>query len=462
MRGLIKYLLILVLVLAIVGGGAWMWAGRSDGPTIEIRQPDRFVGQATILDMVVDAPGGQFSRLDVSVEQGGNTYPVFNLAQPGQGGVRQETADRLFIMRPIGKRDIPQLQAGPARIVVRASRPVLFGLRDLESSMTRDVQVQLEPPRVAVLSTLHYVNHGGAEFVVYRATPANIESGIRVGDQTYPGFPASGAGIKGDEATRIAFFALLQNQDLNTPATVYARDEAGNQASTPLDVRAFPKPFSRSRIAIDDRFLARVIPAIAGSVPDMQLSAAQPDLLGSFLKINGDLRRANAQTIQALATKTSPEMLWKDAFQPLGNASVEAKFADNRTYVYQGKDVDQQVHLGFDLAVTQRIPVLAANRATVLYAAELGIYGNCVILDHGLGVQSLYGHLSSIDVKPGDRVEKGQTLGRSGMTGLAAGDHLHFTMLVNGQPVNPVEWWDPKWMQDRVFRKVAEAGGGVP
>ena len=463
MRGLFKFLLILLLLAAVVGGAAWIWAGRSEGPVIQIRQPQRFVGQATTLDLLADSPGGRFSRLDVTVEQGGNTYPVFNLAQPGQGGVRQESADRLFVMRPIGKRDIPQLQAGPARIVVRAARPVMFGLRNIESRMTRDVQVQLEPPRVSVLSTLHYVNHGGAEFVVYRATPANIESGIRVGDHTYPGFPASGAGIKADDSTRVAFFALLYDQDLNTPVTVYAKDEAGNQASASLDVRAFPKPFGRSRIPIDDRFLQHVVPQIsAANKTDLQLPTGPQDLLPSFLKINGELRRRNGQFIAELAKKTTPQMLWKDAFQPLGNASVEAKFADNRTYVYQGKDVDQQVHLGFDLAVTEHIPVLAANRAIVLHAADLGIFGNCVILDHGLGVQSLYGHLSSIDVKPGDMVEKGQTLGRSGTTGLAAGDHLHFTMLVNGQPVNPVEWWDTKWMQDRVFRKITEAGGAVP
>jgi len=462
MRGLVKFLLILFLLVAIVGGTAWIWAGRSEGPTIQIRQPERFVGQTTTLDLLVESPGGTFSSLDVSVEQGGNTYPVFSLAQPSQGNVRQESADRLFVMRPIGKRDIPQLQAGPARIVVRAARPVFYGIRHIESSMTRDVQVQLEPPRVGVLSTLHYVNHGGAEFVVYRATPANVESGVRVGDRTYPGFPAAGAGIKADESIRVAFFALLHDQDLKTPVTVYARDGAGNEVSTPLDVRAFPKPFSRSRIPIDDRFLGRVVPAIAANVTDMNLPTGQTELLPSFLTINGELRRKNGATIQELAKTTSPEMLWKDAFQALGSASVEAKFADNRTYVYQGKDVDQQVHLGFDLAVTQHVPVLAANRAIVLYAADLGIYGNCVILDHGLGVQSLYGHLSSIDVKPGDTVEKGQTLGRSGMTGLAAGDHLHFTMLVNGQPVNPVEWWDTKWMQDRVFRKIAEAGGAVP
>jgi murein DD-endopeptidase MepM/ murein hydrolase activator NlpD len=103
--------------------------------------------------------------------------------------------------------------------------------------------------------------------------------------------------------------------------------------------------------------------------------------------------------------------------------------------------------------------VKAANRGTVLFAEYLGIYGNCVILDHGLGVQSLYAHLSSFDVKPGDTVEKDQALGRSGMTGLAGGDHLHFTMLLQGRPVSPVEWWDPQWIEDRVIRKVREAGG---
>jgi len=241
--------------------------------------------------------------------------------------------------------------------------------------------------------------------------------------------------------------------------TVYARDAAGNEAVAPLDHRVFPKPFAHSRIEIDDRFLQRVVPAIASATPDMALSTAPPDLVASFLKINGDLRRRNDQTLIDLSQKTTPEMLWKEAFQPLGNAKVEAKFADSRTYMYQGKEIDHQVHLGFDLAVTMHIPVVASNRGVVVYAGNLGIYGNCIVLDHGLGVQSLYGHLSAIDVKVGQTVNKGQEMGRSGMTGLAGGDHLHFTMLVDGHPVNPVEWWDPKWMQDRVFRKISAAGG---
>ena len=155
-------------------------------------------------------------------------------------------------------------------------------------------------------------------------------------------------------------------------------------------------------------------------------------------------------------------MRWQESFAQLGNTQVESRFADHRTYIFEGKEVDQQTHLGFDLASTQQAPVTAANRGVVVHAAYLGIYGNCVIVDHGLGVQSLYAHLSTMDVKDGDAVEKGQTLGRSGTTGLAGGDHLHFTMLVGGVQVNPVEWWDPHWMEDRVFRKIREAGGTAP
>ena len=181
----------------------------------------------------------------------------------------------------------------------------------------------------------------------------------------------------------------------------------------------------------------------------------------AFLKINGDLRRSNADEIVRIVSNTSASRLWSGPFVPLGNSQVEASFADHRTYLYKGAEVDRQVHLGFDLASTRSVPVVAANAGKVLNASWLGIYGNCVILDHGMGVASLYGHLSSFDVKVGDAVAKGQPLGRSGMTGLAGGDHLHFTMLVGGRAVNPVEWWDPHWIEDRVERKLRDAGAGT-
>jgi hypothetical protein len=457
-RAFFKFLLFVVVLCGLVFAGAWFWTGRGDGPTIALRQPGRFVGQSSTLELRVDAPGGEFSRVDVTLEQHGKSFPIFALDnRAGDASVKKDTSDQLYVMRQFGKQSIPELQAGPATIVVHAARPVLFGLRERESTARHDVQVRLEPPRVAVMSTFHYINHGGSEFVVYRATPEDVQSGVRVGEIEYPGYAAKAAGIgAADPGLRVAFFALLPDQPRDIAINLFARDEAGNQALTPLDHMVFPKPYSKSRIEIDDRFIGRVVPAIAANVPGENIPTG--DLLAGFLKINGDLRRKNNAFLMELAKKSAPEMMFKDAFQQLGNSQVEAKFADARTYLYKGKEVDHQVHLGFDLAVTAQAPIVAAQRGVVVHAADLGIYGNCVIIDHGIGVQSLYGHLSSIAVKPGDRVEKGQQLGRSGMTGLAGGDHLHFTMLVAGQQVTPVDWWSVQWMQDRVIRKIAAAG----
>jgi murein DD-endopeptidase MepM/ murein hydrolase activator NlpD len=458
MRAFLKFILFLVVLAGIATGGAWVWAGRSAGPTITIRQPGAFIGQSSTLEMVVEAPEGQFTSVVATLEQGGKSFPVFSLDQPAPG-VRQETAERLYVMRPVGKKTQPELQEGPARIVVNASRPVLYGLRDVSSSATKDVNVRLAPPQVGILSTFHYVNHGGTEFVVYRATPEDVESGVRVGDIDYPGYPASAVGITSDPALRVAFFALLFDQDLDSSIQVFARDPAGNEAVAPLDHQVFGKPYSKSRIEIDDRFVGRVVPAIAANSPNEQIPT--DDLVAGFLKINGDLRRKNNQYVMDLAKKSAPQMLFAGAFQQLGNSQVEARFADTRTYTYKGKEIDKQVHLGFDLAVTANVPVVAAERGTIVHASDLGIYGNCVVIDHGLGDESLYGHLSSIGVKVGDTVDKGMELGRSGMTGLAGGDHLHFTMLVGGQQVTPVDWWSTQWFEDRVRRKIAAAGGGV-
>lgn len=448
-----------VLVLGVgSAGAAWFLAGREAGPVVDIKSPERFVGQKSSLEFFVDAPGGRLTRLTATLAQGDQQMPLFALDDTagGAGDVKQESSDRLWIIRPLGKASHPALQAGKATLTITAARPVLFGWREAVSTVIRDVEVRLEPPRVGAVSTHHFLNLGGSEFVVLRATPADVAAGVRVGAASFPAYPGSAVGLT-DPALRVAFFALPFDQDAATPVTVFARDEAGNEAMAALERQAFPKVFQRSRIPLDDGFLQRVVPAIAGNTPS--LAVKTDDLLAAFLTINRDLRRENNQTIAGFATRTAPQMRWTEAFAQLGNTQVESRFADHRTYLYQGKEVDQQTHLGFDLASTQQAPVTAANAGVVVQAAYLGIYGNCVVIDHGLGVQSLYAHLSTMDVKDGDTVTKGQTIGRSGTTGLAGGDHLHFTMLVGGVQVNPVEWWDGHWLEDRVFRKIREAGG---
>jgi murein DD-endopeptidase MepM/ murein hydrolase activator NlpD len=448
MRFFKLFLLALILLAVVAGGGMWFLAGREAGPTITIGSPEKFIGRSTPVSVTVEAPT-EIVEGSVIVEQNGKPIPLTDLKTDRADG-------RLVMTATVGREGLAN---GPATLIVEAARKTFFGLRTVANTARRELTVRLDPPRVAVLSIHHFINLGGAEFVVIRATPDDVEAGVQVGDTRYRFYPGSSVGIS-DAAVRVGFFALRHDQDLNTRITAYARDAAGNEATTPVERQPFVKKFVQSKIPIDRNFLDRVVPAIASNTPDLKVDTSSPDgLLKGFLEINGNLRKKNGDYIATLAAKSQPRMLWTEAFAQMSNSQVESRFADRRTYFFDNQEIDKQVHLGFDLATVQRAPVLASNAGAVVHADFLGIYGNCVILDHGLGVQSLYAHLSTIGVKVGDSVTKGQELGRTGATGLAGGDHLHFTILLQGTPVNPVEWWDQHWLQDRVLRKITDAGG---
>ena len=463
-----------VTAIALAGYG-WLSAGAAAGPEIDIRQPVRFVGRTAVFEATVDSPDGRLTALDAFIEQDG-PHPLFALDDAAGTETRQESATRLRLVRRFDRESHPELRAGPATVVVRATRPVLFGLREASSEAAVEVEVRLDPPRLAPLSRFHYVNHGGAEFIVYRVSPTDAESGVEVGDRFYPGYAAAGVGnaggaggigLEGADGLRVAFFALAHDQDLGTPMRLYARDPAGNESRAPFDHRVFDREFRRSRLSVGERFLRRVVPRIAANAPeladeDVHEASDLADLVDLYLFINGELRRRNSATVTALAAETEPRWRWEGPFRQLANSQVESGFADHRTYLHEGEEIDQQVHLGFDLASTANAPIRAANAGRVIFAEYLGIFGNCVVLDHGMGLQSLYAHLSTIDAAVGDDVARDDVIGLSGQTGLAGGDHLHFAMLLHGQPVTPVEWWDANWIEDRILRKLREASTAVP
>ena len=458
---MLKLFVTLLLLAAIAfAAGAYLSAGRIPGPTIEIHQPSRLIGRTARFEASIDTLGGVLQDVTAVIEQGKTSTSLFSLTKPDSAEVTQETETRIRISREITRETYPTLMPGPAAVSVHATSSVLFGLRELRSTARLEIEARFDPPQLRVLSSFHYVNHGGAELIVYRVTPPDAESGVLVGDRFFPGYLASAAGVPdADETTRVALFALLYDQELNTPMRLFARDQAGNEAAIDFNHRVFPRRFRRSRITIGDRFLEQVLPDIIAHSDEFHTLPLPPEagLLEQYLAINGGLRQLNATRIMTIARETSNERLWTEAFLQLGNSQVESGFADHRTYVYDGREIDQQVHLGFDLAATANVPIRASNSGQVIWADYLGIYGNCVIVDHGMGLHSLYAHLSSISVQEGDAVSTGGELGRSGMTGLAGGDHLHFAVLLQGWPITPMEWWDPHWIEDRIERKLRTA-----
>jgi hypothetical protein len=285
-----RYLVGLLLVLALAATVVYVVAGRGAAPTIQILQPTKVVGVDAVLDVRIEAPKSKLSRLDIALEQEGKSIPLFSLAQPTSANLTQETPERIRITRPVGKRAIPDLKAGKARIVVSAARTTLFGWRTKETTAATEVVARFNPPRIAALSVHHYINHGGAEMVVYTVSPPDVQSGVEVGDVFYPGFPATGAGIStSDAGLRVAFFALLYDQDLNSPIRLLARDDAGNQAHASFDYRVFPKKFSKGRIDLNDAFLQRVVPEILEHSPELKVAVGPGEsYLPAFLKVNND------------------------------------------------------------------------------------------------------------------------------------------------------------------------------
>jgi murein DD-endopeptidase MepM/ murein hydrolase activator NlpD len=227
---------------------------------------------------------------------------------------------------------------------------------------------------------------------------------------------------------------------------VFAEDRAGNTTKVPLSVNIMEANFYTDTIGLSDAFLQAKVSELLGG--------DNPDPLAAYLKINNEMRKQNDAQIVEICKKSSEDRLWSGPFLQLPNSKVGATFAQRRSYVYQGKEVDKQIHLGYDMASNSRAEIPAANDGVVAYAGELGIYGKTVIIDHGLGLFSLYSHLSEISIEKGQAMARGEIMGRSGDTGLAGGDHLHFSMMLNGAFINPIEWLDAKWINEHIEAKL--------
>jgi murein DD-endopeptidase MepM/ murein hydrolase activator NlpD len=266
---------------------------------------------------------------------------------------------------------------------------------------------------------------------------------VRVARYSAGTFPMPGEPANSNR--RFSLFPYPWDVNPDTVPVAFARNIAGTEVTATFWTKVFPKRYKETTIVLTDKNMAKVVGELD---PD-----GTGSLVDRFVKLNREMRRANSQTIYDLRTKTESRILWSGPFIPV-KGTRESFFADKRSYVYNGRKVDEQVHLGYDLAQTANTPVKAANSGKVIYADRLGLYGNCVIIDHGYSLQSLYGHMSRIIVKVGNTVSKEQQIGISGATGMAFGDHVHFSMMIAGVQVDPKEWWDEHWIHDRILSKI--------
>lgn len=433
-------------VVVATAGAVWWLKFEHHAPQAVLVNAVEAVGRKTPIDIDVrcDTPG--LRAVTVHLQAGGSAYELFSESYPksswrGSG----LTAKRVHI-----EADLPQLKvpegAATLDVFVDTYAWHLLPARGAPR-LSVPTTVDLTPPRVELLTTQHNARLGGAELAVFRQSPDTVRSGIEVDKYFFP----SVTGYFADHDVALAFFAIPQDLTDEVRPRLIARDAAGNQREIYLPCTIKPRRFAERTLAVDDDFLVRKVPEIEH---DNNLLIAA-DLVKGYLYINNELRHQNEAKIRELTATSTPAPLWNGAFHRQSNAAPLSSFADRRAYTYHGDVIDHQTHLGYDLASLKLSPVEAAQDAVVVYAGNLGIYGNAVLLDHGLGIFSLYGHLSSIAVQQGEHVKIAQTLGQTGETGLAGGDHLHFSILLDGVHIDPVEWWDPHWLHDHVTPKLA-------
>ncbi len=457
----------LVLVLAVLGGigvGVAVWTGRAVGgePTIEITSDKAAVGQSTaivvivrepvrgVVDVVVTASGAGLT--DVVLAEVHHPAPEHAWSPAGVGEARLEAV--------VGKAAQQALTAGELTITVSATRVGSWMNSPPPVTATKKLPVKLTPPTVTPMSSFVYVAQGGAEAIVYEVGAGSVNDGVIVTRVDGSEWISKGSPLPGGPPTRhFALFAMPYDEvgteaEVRERTRLFAEDDVGNRSTATFIHKFIPRPMPKDTIVLKDGFLQKVTAEIYAQTPSLTRSG---DALADYLVLNRELRQQNNAYLIELAAKSEPKFLWSQTFQPFDNASIKGAFADRRTYRYNDVDVDTQDHLGFDLARVERTPVNAGNDGVVVHAAYLGIFGNCVVIDHGFGLMTLYAHLSAINVAVGASVTRGQTIGITGATGLAGGDHLHFTTLLHGQSVNPIEWWDGHWIADRLKLKLGDA-----
>jgi murein DD-endopeptidase MepM/ murein hydrolase activator NlpD len=439
MRGLVVVLLVIVALLVTVAEPL--------GPQVELVTPVTVVGAATPLRVVARDRGTGLATVEARLVSPQLAEPLVVAHEDYPrtswygSGVHEAT---LTPVLEAAKNHVPE---GPATLEIWATDHSWMRLLRRKPLVVQAITIDVTPPTLEILSKQHVARLGGSECLIYKVGPDAVTSGVQVDTLLFPGTD----GLFADPALRAALFALPESLP-NATIVAVATDAAGNRRTASFDLVVRPRTFADKNLPIDDDFLRR-------KVPDLLRENGMPvpdDLVQGYLYVNRDLRRTTEERLRNVCRESDRVPHWRGGLLRMPNSAPLSGFADRRTYIHNGTVIDHQTHLGFDLASLKLAPVPAAADGRVAWVGPLGIYGTTVVLDHGLGLFTLYGHLSSTPVAKGATVARGDTIGKTGDTGLAGGDHLHFSVMIHGIHVDPVEWWDAHWITDHVDARLAE------
>lgn len=437
----------ILLLLALLAGAGYIYTAAEferEVPTIQSEQNVWWNRKDPLKVQLSDNEG--LKSFELVLSDGQKSIMV------GQGTFDEKTKEKtLLVNYPKSKvLDSKATQLKLKVLVNDNSKWNLFAGNTNETVI--DINVDYTKPNVNVLSNSYSITQGGSALVIFQASDKNL-------DRIY--IEAVGNKFKVQPYQKEGYYAALIAWPFNEQkftANVVAIDVAGNKRTADIPFYVKKHKYKVSWIKAKDKFIDGKITDLASADSEY---AHIDDRLEKLRAVNETMRLKNEDLIHDLSKSISSELLtsWKiKKFYPLRNGQKVASYGDERHYYYKSKDnkVSHSYHVGYDLASTKMATIKTSNAGKVVYSGENGIYGNMPMIDHGLGLYSLYGHCSEVLVTDGEEVTAGQDIAKTGVSGLALGDHLHFGIVIQGVEVRPVEWFDQEWIRkniDNVFKE---------
>jgi len=442
----------IIILGLLIGAGAYIFTSQGFERNVPMVKSDDFIywNRKDPLKIKIADDGG-LKSYRVQVSDGTNKMIVAN--EVINENVQEKILNIIYPKKVIdGVRLDPR--AKKLQIIVEVTDKSNWNFFQGNSSIkVMNVEIDYKRPDINILSNSYSVTRGGVGLVVFQVKDKGLKSFY---------VEAGGNRFKAQPYKESGYYATLlvwpYNKE-NFIANIVAEDKAGNKRISNIPFYLLSRKYRTSWMQAKDKFIDGKISDLIASDPDYSMIENRLEKLKT---INETMRLKNEKLIFSLSTKISDEILdnWKiKKFYPLRNAAKVASFGDDRHYYYENKEneVSRSQHVGLDLASTKMAKVITSNAGTVVYADYNGIYGNMPMIDHGLGLYTLYGHCSNIFVKAGDKVGEGFAIAQTGRSGLALGDHLHFGILVQGIEVRPEEWMDRKWIRDNIEKVFAIA-----
>ncbi len=452
----------IVAAVVLGGGGAtFKRYAETSPPEIKITQMPRGVGiNPTSMKFDLFDNDSGLDEVVVRTRQKGNVREIF---RQSLGGEKKASVAIDFPGEKSG------LEEGTAYIEIKAFDRSFW---NNYSSENFAINVDYRKPRLEALSLMHNARRGGSQLVFYRTSDDNLAvSGVKAGNHMFFGYPAKGldSEIEDPDVYAVIYGLDLMDQVGEKDIRLFAEDRAGNETQVAFYNRVFQRSPRNMNVKLTDGFMSQTIDGLAERYFQVLAQRTKDQgyelryesapgsneyLIEEFQLVNTMLRDYSEEVLTGLFKGLRFESYWTRPFS-MPQGSINALFGDRQKYSYQNRDIGENVLSGYEIVPSNEgREVTAASSGVVLFAEDIGVYGTTVAIDHGMGVVSLYGHLSAVNVKKGATVGQDQVIGIAGNTGFSRHVNSYFGIRIQGVPVDPVEWTDEGWFKGHIKQKI--------